>query len=81
MLLVLVSVAVLLSPSMCLDDNELGLGSCVAIFGERAAHSVYFMLSLYFDYNCNFSYFTLRFLRRECGSDCISSWSWLTFYF
>ena len=40
MMCVLVPVYVLLSPSMRLDNVELGLGSCVATFKERAAHSV-----------------------------------------
>ena len=40
MLLVLMSVSLLFSPSMCLNDIKLGLGSCVATFWERAAHSV-----------------------------------------
>ena len=47
-LLDLVSVSVLFSPSMCLDI-QLGLDSCVANFWERAALSVYHMFSLYFD--------------------------------
>ena len=46
---VLVSVSVLFSHSVCLDDIELGLGSKVATFCERAAHSVNRMFSLYFD--------------------------------
>ena len=45
-----VSVSVLFSPAcMCLDDIQLVLGSLVATFWERAAHSVYHMFSLYFD--------------------------------
>ena len=39
----------LLSPSMSLDDIKLALGSLVATFWDRAAHSVYHMFSLYFD--------------------------------
>ena len=35
-----VSVSVLISPALCLGDNKLGLGSCVATFWEGAAHSV-----------------------------------------
>ena len=35
----LVSVSVLFSPYVCLDDIELGLGSSVDSFWERAAHS------------------------------------------
>ena len=45
--LLMVSVSVLSSPSMCLSDIKVGLGSCVAIFWERAAHSVNRMMSLY----------------------------------
>ena len=30
---------------------------------------------------CNFSYFLLWFEGRDFGSDCISSWSLLTFFF
>ena len=30
---------------------------------------------------CNLSYFRLWFLGRDFGSDCISSWSLITFYF
>ena len=41
MFLVLVSL-----PSVSLDDIYLGLGSRVATFWERAAHSVYSMFSL-----------------------------------
>ena len=40
MLLDLVSVSVLFSPFMCLDDIKLSLGSGVAPFWERVAHSV-----------------------------------------
>ena len=46
-LLVLVSVSVLLSPSMCLDDIYLSIGSCVATFWKRAAHSVIHMFSVF----------------------------------
>ena len=48
-LLVLVSVSVLFSPSVCLDDIKLGLGKWVATFWERSAHSIYHIFSLYFD--------------------------------
>ena len=44
----LVSVSLLLSPSMCLDGIYLGLGSCVAIFWETAAHSSLCMVSICF---------------------------------
>ena len=44
-LLVLVSVSVLFSPAMCLDDLRFGLGSWVATFWKRAAHSVNRMFS------------------------------------
>ena len=40
------SVSVLVSPSLCLDDILLGLGCRVATFWERAAHSVKHMFSL-----------------------------------
>ena len=59
-LLVLVSVSVPFSPSVCLDDIKVGLGNSVATFWERAAHSVYRLLSLYFGYFI-FSYFPLSF--------------------
>ena len=36
----------LLSPSICLDDIKLSLGSCVVIFWERAARSVIHMISV-----------------------------------
>ena len=45
-LLILLSVYVLFSPSMCLDNFKLGLGSCVTIFWERAVHSVNLLFSL-----------------------------------
>ena len=47
MLLDLVSVSVLFSPFMCLDDIKLGLGSGVATFWERVAHSVSNSFCLY----------------------------------
>ena len=37
------------SPSVCPDDNELGLVNGVTTVWEKAAHSVYHKLSLYFD--------------------------------
>ena len=37
--------------------------------------------SLCFLTYCNFSYFPLWFSGRDFGSDCISSWSLLIFYF
>ena len=43
--LVLVLVFVLFAHSVCLDDIELGLGSRVASFLERAAHLVNHMFS------------------------------------
>ena len=46
MLLVLVSVAILFSSSICLDDIKLCLHSLVAIFWERAARFVNLMFSL-----------------------------------
>ena len=48
-LLALVPVSILFSPSVCLDDIMLGLGTRVVTFWERAAHSVYNMFFLYFD--------------------------------
>ena len=44
-----VSVSVLFLSSVCLDDIQKGVGSCVATFLELAVHSVYRMFSLYFD--------------------------------
>ena len=53
----------------------------MATLWESAAHSVghmfFFVLSI-----CNFSFLPLsRFRGRDVGSDCISSWSLLTFHF
>ena len=45
---VLVTVPVLVSPSMCLDDIQLGLGIRESTFWERAAYSVNRMFSLYY---------------------------------
>ena len=47
---------------------------------ERAAHSVYRMFSLYFDL-LKFWLFPTLFRGRDFGSDGISSWSLLIFYF
>ena len=49
-LFVLMSVSVLMSPSMFLDDIKLGLGSLLATFCERVAHLVNDIFSLYFMY-------------------------------
>ena len=48
--LVLLSVSVLFSPSVCLGEFQLGLCIRVAAFFERVAHFVKRMFSLYFVY-------------------------------
>ena len=58
----------------------LGLGSRMATFWERAAHSVSRMLSLYFVY-LKLWLFPILVSRAGLGSDCVSSLSLLTFYF
>ena len=70
MLLVLMLDNVLFSPSMCLDDIQLGLGSCEASFWERAAHPVNHIFSLC--NVCNFGYFPIWFRGRDFGSDYTS---------
>ena len=50
--------------------------SSVWVAGERAAHSVDHVFSLYFD----FSYFPFWFRGLDLGSDCFSPWSLHTFY-
>ena len=51
----------------------------MATFWERAAHSVNNMFSLNM-YICNFGFSHFGFKGQAFGSDCISSWSLLTFY-
>ena len=80
MFLVLVPVTVLFHLLVCLDDIYLCLCSSVAAFWERAAHSVNRIFSLV----CLFvalvvSHFCFR--GQDIGSECVSSWSLLTFYF
>ena len=52
----------------------------MATFWERVAHSVYHMFSLCFDLLWFLLFHTLV-LRTGLGSDCISSWSFLIFFY
>ena len=58
------------SPSVCLDDIYLSLVSC--LFGQPY---VLFVMSI-----CNFVVSHFGF-KADFGSDCVSSWTLLTFYF
>ena len=50
-------------------------------FWERAAHSVNLMFSLLCLFVYSLDCFPFSFRERDIGSDCVSSWSLLTFYF